>query len=211
MRLVTHADAVGAPPLSAIWLAASAAPAGSAGRDPGGSSENASAASGIITAETKQSSRMKTPSVRAPICPMDLRSAAEATPVTSSATTSGMTVMRMAFTHKVPSGASASAARSNAVLPDAPTSAPSRMARTSATRTRVLSFTCLRVGVRVRIREVPMHGATFQLHHQVAAVDVERSAGEISRRLRCGKADEIRHFECSAKARYRKALRQPLE
>ena len=69
-----------------------------------------------------------------------LMSAAEATPVISSETTSGMTVMRMALTHSAPIGAIASAARMSVALPVAAMIAPAMTAATRARRTRVLSF-----------------------------------------------------------------------
>ena len=72
--------------------------------------------------------------------PMAFTSLADATPVMSSETTSGMTVIRMAFTHSVPIGAMASAALASGTIPDALMIMPSRMAAMSATRTRVLSF-----------------------------------------------------------------------
>ena len=53
---------------------------------------------------------------------------AEATPVMSSETTSGITVIRMAFTHSVPIGATASAARMSVALCDAPMARPAASA-----------------------------------------------------------------------------------
>ena len=61
-------------------------------------------------------------------------------PVISSETTSGITVMRMAFTHSVPTSATASTARSSAALPEAAIAAPPASPAPSATRTRVLVF-----------------------------------------------------------------------
>ncbi len=57
-----------------------------------------------------------------------------------SATTSGMTVMRMAFTHRAPIGATTSAAPIRPGCPNAPITTPPAMAAPRATRTRVLSF-----------------------------------------------------------------------
>ena len=56
--------------------------------------------------------------------PIDRMSDADATPVISSDTTSGMTVIRMAFTQSVPIGATASAARSSVALPEAAMAMP---------------------------------------------------------------------------------------
>ena len=78
--------------------------------------------------------------MRPPSRPIAFTSLAEATPMMISETTSGITVIRMAFTHNAPIGASESAARSSASFPDAPISTPPTTAAPSATRTRVLSF-----------------------------------------------------------------------
>ena len=45
-------------------------------------------------------------------------------------------------------------------------------------------------------------------HHQVAAVDVERRAGDVAGRLRCGEADQVGNFERGAEARNRIARRR---
>ena len=97
-------------------------------------------ASGMTTAATHASNSTNTSSVRPPRRPIDLTSAADATPVMSSETTSGITVIRMAFTQNVPIGAMASAAWSSGALPDAAMATPPMTAAPSATRTRVLSF-----------------------------------------------------------------------
>ena len=55
--------------------------------------------------------------MRPPSRPIALTSVADATPVMSSETTSGMTVIRMAFTHSAPTGAIESAAREQRVVP----------------------------------------------------------------------------------------------
>ena len=56
---------------------------------------------------------MKTASVRPPSRPTALTSDADATPVMTRETTSGITVIRIAFTQSVPTGAMASAALSS--------------------------------------------------------------------------------------------------
>ncbi len=129
-------------PLDAICPAASAAPAGSDGRAAMlcGNKANTDAASGMTTTATDALSSTKMISDFPPMRPIALTSLAEATPVMSSETTSGMTVMRIAFTHSVPIGAIASAAFASGTLPDALMTIPSRMAAMSATRTRLLSF-----------------------------------------------------------------------
>src|SRR3954471_17101865 len=104
--------------------------------------------------------------------PIVFPSLADATPVMSSDTISGMIVIRMALTQIVPIGATTSAALSSATFPDAAIAAPTTRARTSAMRTRALSF-------------------TSRLHHEVAAIDIERRAGDVAGGLRCGEADEI--------------------
>ena len=67
---------------------------------------------------------MNVSSVRVPSRPIDLRSAAPATPVMMSDTTSGITVIRIALTQIVPIGASQSAAASSVGLPLAAMAAP---------------------------------------------------------------------------------------
>ncbi len=71
---------------------------------------------------------------------MDATSAVDAIPVTSRETISGITVIRIAFTHSVPIGAMASAALSAAALPDAEMATPPMTAAPSATTIRVPSF-----------------------------------------------------------------------
>ena len=105
-----------------------------------GSSANSADASGMTIAAIAANNNPNTSSVRPPIRPMAPTSVADATPVMSSETTNGMTVIRMAFTQSVPTGASASAASSSGLLPDAAMSAPPTAAAASATSTRVLSF-----------------------------------------------------------------------
>src|SRR5688572_4269372 len=91
---------------AASWPAASAAPAGSGGGALGGESNSKTAgATGMTTIAIPVSSSRKTSSVRPPSRPTALTSVADATPVMSSDTTSGMTVMRMALTQSVPTGA----------------------------------------------------------------------------------------------------------
>src|SRR5205823_3544319 len=119
-----------------------------------------------------------------PIRPIARRSAAPATPVTSSETTSGITVIRIALIQRTPTGVIASAARSRRASPEAATAAPAPRAAPSAIRTRVLSF-------------IPSS------HHQVAAVDVEDRPGDITRRLGGGEADRVGHFPRGAEAGHR--------
>ena len=64
--------------------------------------------------------------------PIDFTSFADATPVISSDTISGMTVMRIALTQTVPMGETRSAASSNVVFPDAAIAAPTIRATISA-------------------------------------------------------------------------------
>ena len=105
-----------------------------------GRSARSADAIGITTAATEASIRPNTISVRPPSRPIDRTSEADATPVMSRETTSGMTVMRIAFTHIVPMGVRRSAAWTSDALPDAPMMAPTATAEPSAMRTRVLSF-----------------------------------------------------------------------
>src|SRR5262249_20705802 len=108
-------------------------------------------------------------------------SEADATAEMSSEATSGMTVIRIAFTKSVPIGATVSAVVSRLPLCEAAMAMPHNRPAMSATRTRVPSF-------------------TSHLHHQVAAIDVERRTGVVSRAFRCGEADQVGDLECGAKA-----------
>jgi len=85
-------------------------------------------------------SSKKTSNVRPPSRPIALTSLADATPVMMSETTSGMTVMRIAFTHSVPIGAMLSATRRSGAPPYAPIAMPPATAAPREMRTRVLSF-----------------------------------------------------------------------
>ena len=136
----THdANVCACPPL-ARSRAASAAPGGSAGRAASGSSANTDGASGMTTTAMPTSRRMNTEQRARAHRPIAFTSVADAMPVMMSETISGITVMRMAFTHSTPIGAMASAARSAWPFPLAAMTAPTAMAATSATRTRVPSF-----------------------------------------------------------------------
>ncbi len=139
---VSHAESVWACPPAASCPAASAAPAGSGGAATprGGRRRKSAGPNGMTTAAVPVSKATNTRRVRPPSLPIDFTSLAEATPVMRSETTSGITVMRMALTHSVPTGAMASAACRNEALPDAAIAAPPATATQSATRTRVLSF-----------------------------------------------------------------------
>ena len=106
---VNHAASVGAS-LATTWLAASLAPGGNGGREAaGGSHANTAAMIGIMTTAIPAGSSTNTITVRAPSRPIAATSVVDATPVTSSDTTSGITVIRIAFTHSVPMGTSWSA------------------------------------------------------------------------------------------------------
>ncbi len=120
--------------------AASTAPGGNAGRveASGGSKRNAATASGMAKTAMPAINSTNTAIVRAPRRPIARRSAAEATPVTSSETTSGITVIRMALTHSVPTGATASAARSQNGSPLQAMAAPAASPAASAMRTQML-------------------------------------------------------------------------
>ena len=96
------------PPLVSS-RAASAAPAGSAGLAPAGSSEKSAGATSVTTIAAPNNKATKTNSDVAPMRPIPRTSAAEATPVMISATMSGITVIRIAVTHSEPIGAIASA------------------------------------------------------------------------------------------------------
>ena len=84
--------------------AASAAPGGSSGRTvtTRESSEKVPMPSGNASTVAPASMAMNTAIVRPPMRPIVDMSDAEATPVISSDTTSGITVIRMAFTQSVP-------------------------------------------------------------------------------------------------------------
>ena len=123
-----HAEKDVATPLAATALAASAAPGGRAGRTPSGNWLRMNWDSGTITTAVATSSPRNTPSVRTPRRPMACTSDAEAMPVTTSASTSGITVMRMALIQRVPSGAMASANCSARSLPLAAMAPPVTMA-----------------------------------------------------------------------------------
>ena len=100
----------------------------------------ASEMSGIITAARPAIIRTKVSRVRVPSRPIDLRSVAPATPVITSDTTRGITVIRMAFTQIVPIGPTQSAAARSEGLPLAAMAAPPARPAPRASRTRVLSF-----------------------------------------------------------------------
>ncbi len=72
--------------------------------------------------------------------------------MTSRETTSGITVMRMALTHRVPTGPRASAARIHPALPEAAMAVPASRPATSASRTRVPSF----IAISYIIRSPPL-------------------------------------------------------
>jgi hypothetical protein len=84
--------------------------------------------------------RMNVASVCAPIRPSAFTSVAEAMPVMMRERINGMTVIRMALTQSVPTGATLSASCSPKLLPVDAMAAPAPIAAPSATRTRVLSF-----------------------------------------------------------------------
>src|SRR4030095_8755284 len=146
----------------------------------------------MTTSAVPASSKPKTRIARPPMRPTVFPSLADATPVMSSDTISGMIVIRMALTQIVPIGATTSAAFCSVAFPAAASAAPSASARTSAIRTRALSF-------------------TPRLHHEVAAIDIERRAGDVAGGLRCGEADEIRNLERGPQSRHRVPGGQPLE
>src|SRR6185437_9013040 len=179
---------------------ASAAPAGSVGFAPAvdgkGRSANSDGASGTTIAAVAANNSPNTTSVRPPSRPIAPTSVADAMPVTRSETTSGMTVIRIAFTQRVPTGVSASAASSSDVLPDAAMSAPPPIATPNGARTRALSS----------IRW-PRGGS----HHEIAAVDVERRAGDVARGLGGGEANEVGDFPSRPEARDGISSRESLE
>ena len=145
---------LGAPVVS-DW-AASAAPGGRAGRlvIRCGNQANTAIASGITIRVAAASMARNTASVRPPSRPTAVTSDADATPVITSETTRGITVIRIALTQSVPTGATASAAPSSAALCVAAMAMPAPRPAPSPTRTCVLSFMRL-------------------LHHEVAAIDVQ--------------------------------------
>ena len=121
---VNHAASVGAS-LATTWLAASLAPGGNGGREAaGGSHANTAAMTGIMTTAIPAGSRRNTITVRAPSRPIAATSVVDATPVTSSETTSGITVIRIALTHSVPMGTSWSASATRRASFDAATTRP---------------------------------------------------------------------------------------
>ena len=134
---VSHVPNPVAPPDAPIWPAASAAPAGSGGRgdDVGGSIANTVTMVGTATRATHATCAVKITSVRPPMRPTDVTLVVEAIPVISSETTSGITVIRMALTQRMPIGITRSAACRSDVLPDAAIAAPAMSATTSAMRT----------------------------------------------------------------------------
>ena len=73
--------------------------------------------------------------------PMDFMSPTELTAMTSNETTNGITVIRIAFTQRVPSGVTKSTARTRVGLPEAAMATPAPTAAARAMRTRVFSFT----------------------------------------------------------------------
>ena len=141
-RELTHAPTDCTGPAFAISLVTSAAPGGSAGCTPplDGSAPNAIGASGTAIAATKVRSPKNTSSVRRPTVPRLCMSPAEPSPVMISDTTSGMTVMRMAFTQREPIGARKSTAASSWGFPSALTPMPRSIANTRASRTRDVDF-----------------------------------------------------------------------
>jgi hypothetical protein len=110
------------------------------------------AASGITTIAVQARRRKKTKSVRPPMRPIDFTSPVEPTATTRSEATSGITVMRIAFTQSVPNGAMKSAARMSGTIPEALIAMPPATAAPRATRTRVLSV------------KFPSHGWRSQQH-----------------------------------------------
>ena len=127
---------------AATELAASAAPGGSAGRMviSRDSHENTAIASGIAKIVAPVSIARNTVSVRPPLRPIIEMSDTEATPVISSETTSGITVIRIAFTQSVPIGATASATAIRVGFCEIEIAMPPARPAASAARTRVPSF-----------------------------------------------------------------------
>src|SRR5262245_46650265 len=175
--------------------AASAAPAGSGGaltpRPP--RSPNTAIVSGIATTASAASIRTNTLIVLPPRRPIARISLADATPVTITDTTSGRTVMRIAFTQSVPRRPMVSEARTSAALSLPATAIPRARAAPRQMRTRRLSF-------------IPA-----RLHHQVAAIDVQRRAGDVPSGFRRDEADEIGNLERRAETRHRVGGRQARE
>ena len=136
--------------------AASVAPGGSEGLTAirCGSHANSAIASGIIINVATASMPRKTANVRPPSRPTALTSDADATPVITRETTSRITVIRIAFTQSVPTGATASAAWSSDGLCVAAMAIPPARPTPSPKRTWVLSFMSF-------------------LHHEVATIDVQ--------------------------------------
>ncbi len=123
--------------------AASAVPGGSSGRAVAirESNEKVPMPSGSASMVAPASMAMNTAIVRLPIRPIVDTSDAEATPVISSDTTNGITVIRIAFTQSVPRSATASAAPISVALCDAPISRPPARPAPTPTSTHLPSFT----------------------------------------------------------------------
>ena len=108
---VSQLENVWACPPAVISPAASAAPAGSscapvcAGRN-----REIVSANGMTTMAVPARRMKKVSKVRPPMRPTDLMSPAELTATISNETINGITVIRIAFTHRVPRGATKSAA-----------------------------------------------------------------------------------------------------
>ena len=93
-----------------------------------GSIAKTATAAGMTMSAVTTSSATKMASVRPPMRPIDARFLVDAIPVISRETTSGITVIRIAFTQSVPIGATRSAACSSAGLPEAAIAAPATRA-----------------------------------------------------------------------------------
>ena len=122
--------------------AASAAPGGSPGRTVTrrDSQEKAAIPSGIARIVAPASIARNTSSVRPPMRLIAPTFDVDATPVITSDTTNGMIVMRIAFTHNVPAGATASTTRTSVLLWLAAIARPRTSPAPRPTRTRLLSF-----------------------------------------------------------------------
>src|ERR1043166_2932124 len=174
--------------------AASVAPGGSEGLTliRCGSHAKRAIASGIMISVATVSMLMKTARVRPPRRPTALTPDADATPVITRETTSGITVIRIAFTQSVPTGAIASAALSSVGLCEAAIAMPTPRPAPSPKRTCVLSF----------IRS---------LHHEVAAIDVQGRTGDVAGSFGRDKADQIGNLDGRAEPRDGIALSQAFE
>ena len=128
--------------LVASELAASAAPGGNSGRTVTMRDihENTAMPSGSARIIAPVSIAMNTAIVRRPILPTVPTLEAEATPVITSETMSGITVMRMALIQSPPIGATASAALSSVGLCEAAIARPAPRPTPRPTRTRVPSL-----------------------------------------------------------------------